>query len=100
MKITKARQINELNYLPHVRVAIGGGRGVARSRERRVDSLAASMEDKGVAFGCESLSGVFTNRSFDSNVNKAQAQQSESRAGTGEPHHWSEASGATERVTE
>lgn len=80
MKITKARQINELNYLPYVRVAIGGGGGVTRSRERRVDSLAASMNDKGVAYGGESLSGVFMNRSFDSNVNKAQAQQSENAA--------------------
>jgi hypothetical protein len=46
----------------------------------------------GVAFGGEPLASVFMNRSFDCNVRRTKAQQSENSTGTVEPLHWNEAS--------
>lgn len=86
--------------LPYVRVAIGGDRGIVRSRDREVNSLASGVDYEGVAFGDELLASVFMNRSFDCNVRRTQAQQSENRAGTVEPRHWNEASGATDTEQE
>ena len=62
-----------MNYSPNVRARFGGLAG----RGRRVNSLAAAVDDKGVAFGGESVSGVLVDRGF--HAQNAQQHKSKKR---------------------
>lgn len=69
--------------LPYIRVSVRRDRIVLGTRDRRVNPLAASMDDEGVSFCGESLGCVLV----DGGLDKTEAQSAEKRQSR-DPQHW------------